>query len=178
MKRHHPFAAALVRARREQGFASGHAFYRARDGRRAFGMLYANYMALERGASLPKSWRLEAILKALDLSPASPQWQELVRAYLASLLGSDALLKGLLPAPAESALSSEEVAREALRLNTVQLDLEQWRALARAPAAYYCHVYLVNTPGWSKASELAQALRLTPVKVREALSVLAKARLI
>lgn len=178
MAKPRPFAQALVRARREQGFRSGHAFYRARDGRRTLGMLYANYMALERGTSLPKPWRLEAILKALNLSEPSLARRELVYAYLTSLLGSDALLKDLEPSPIQSALSSEEVARAALRHRAAHLDLEQWRALASDPAAYYCHIFLINTPGWQALADVAAAVRAPLAKVKAAVKALAAAKIV
>ncbi len=179
MKKPYPFAAVLARVRREQGFANAHSFYKARDGRRTFGLSFANYMALERGLSLPKAWRLVVILKALDLTDAAPQWKELVRSYLTCLLGSDALLKGLEPAPAVSAaLTSDEVGRQALSQRAAQLELGQWRVLAADPTAYYCHVYLVNTPGWSGADEIADALALPATTVKKALKALSTAKII
>lgn len=179
MKKPYPFAAVLARVRREQGFANAHSFYKARDGRRTFGMSFANYMALERGLSLPKAWRLEAILKALDITEAAPQWKELVRSYLTCLLGSDSLLKGLEPAPVISAaLTSDEVGRQALSQRAAQLELGQWRVLAADPTAYYCHVYLVNTPGWSGADEIAEALAVPATKVKNALKALSKAKIV
>lgn len=178
MKTPYPFAAVLARVRREQGFANAHSFYKARDGRRTFGLSFANYMALERGLSLPKAWRLEAILKALDLTASAHSWKELVRSYLTSLLGSDALLKGLEPAPAAASLTSDEVGRQALHQRSAQLELGQWRVLAADPTAYYCHVYLVNTPGWSSAVEIAEALALPAARVKKALAALAKEKII
>lgn len=172
------FARALVKARRDLGFESGHAFYAARGGRRGLGMLYANYMALERGTSLPKPFRLEAILRALGLPEPSQARRALVYAYLTSLLGGDALLRELEPAPAQSALSSEEVAKEALRRRAAHLDLEQWRALASDDAAYYAHVYLINTPGWATEAEVAAAIRSTPARAKAALRRLAAARIV
>lgn len=179
MKTPYPFAAVLARVRREQGFANAHSFYKARDGRRTFGLSFANYMALERGLSLPKAWRLEAILKALDLTAAASSWKELVRSYLTCLLGSETLLKGLEPAPAASAeLTGDEVGRQALSQRAAQLELGQWRVLAADPTAYYCHVYLVNTPGWSSAGEIAGALALPSAAVKKALKALAKEKII
>ena len=157
MKKPYPFAAVLARIRREQGFINAHSFYKSRDGRRALGLSFANYMALERGLSLPKPWRLEAILKALDLREASPEWSELVRSYLTCLLGSDTLLRGLLPAQAASVSISDEASRQALRQRAIQFDLAQWRVLAGDSTAYYCHVYLINTPGYQSAEEIAKA---------------------
>lgn len=178
MKKPYPFAAILARLRREQGFENAHSFYRARDGRRTLGLSFANYMALERGRSLPKPWRMSAILKAMNLPEASAPWQELVRSYLTCLLGSDALLRGLEPAPLSADLSSDEVARQSLRQRSAQLDLGQWRLLAADPAAYYCHVYLVNTPGWSAAADIAKAAGLSAVKVRSVLKALGTAKVV
>lgn len=178
MTRHAPFAEALIRARREQGFANGHAFHKARGGRKGLGMLYANYMALERGKSLPKPRRLQSILQALNLSEPSLQRRELVYAYLASVLGSTSLLADLEPSPIQSALSSEEVARQALRQRSTQLDLAQWTVLARDSAAYYSHNYLINTPGWSSLGEIAAAVKLPRSEVRAALADLAAAKIV
>ena len=175
-----PFASVLARVRREQGFPNPHAFYKARDGRRGLGLTFPNYLALEKGRSLPKPQRLTAILDGLGLAPGAPSRNELVRAYLASLLGSDALLREIeAPAPAPAPeLGVEEVARQALRQRAVQLGLDQWRALAADPVAYRCHVYLVNTPGWREESEVARALGAPAGKTRAALKALAKARIV
>ncbi len=179
MKKPYPFASVLARVRREQGFVNAHSFYKARDGRRTFGLSFANYMALERGLSLPKAWRLEVILKALDLTDAAPQWKELVRSYLTCLLGSDALLRALEPAHAAAVvLTSDEVGRQALSQRAAQLELGQWRVLAADSTAYFCHVYLVNTPGWSDTGEIAEALALPAAKVKSALKALSKAKII
>jgi hypothetical protein len=171
-----PFAILLTRRRREAGFANAHSFYKARDGRRTFGLSFPNYMALESGASLPRAWRLEAILAALNLTAASPAWKELVRAYLTSLLGSDALLRGLESAPGSADLSSDEAARQSLRQRSAQLDLAQLRLLAADAGTYYCHIYLVNTPGWSSVAEIAKAVGLPATKARSALKALAGAK--
>jgi len=178
MKKPIAFGAVLARVRREQGFANAHSFYKGRDGRRTFDLSFANYMALERGLSLPKARRLQAILKALDLTDSASQWQELVRSYLTCLLGSDALLKGLEPAPVAASLTSDEVGRQALHQRSAQLELEQWRVLAADPTAYYCHVYLVNTPGWSSSDAIAEALALPAARVKKALKALAKEKIV
>lgn len=178
MKKPNAFSAVLVRVRREQGYENAHSFYKGRDGRRTLGLSFANYMALERGLSLPKPFRLEAILKALNLTPAMAQWKELTRTYLVCLLGSDALLKGLEPAPAVAEKADDEAARQLLRQRSAQLNLGQWRVLAADQAAYYCHVYLVNSPGWSTQAELAVALDLPASAVKNALKALAAAKIV
>lgn len=177
MRKARVFGDVLARARREQGFPNAHAFYKASGGRRTLGVLYANYLALERGRSLPKPERLPAILRALNLGEPSLQRRELVHAYLASLLGSDELLEGMRPGPVQSALSSEEVARQSIRQRSAQLEIAQWTALARDEAAYYAHVYLLNSPGWSQAREVAAAVRLPLPRVRAALKTLEAAKL-
>lgn len=177
MPKLHPFGEALARARREQGFANAHAFYKASGGRRTLGVLYANYLAVERGRSLPRPERLPALLRALNLGEPSLQRRELVHAYLSALLGSGELLEDLRPGPAQAALSSEEVARQTIRQRSAQLELSQWTALARDEAAYYAHVYLLNSPGWSQAREVAAAVRFPLPRVRAALKALEKAKL-
>lgn len=178
-RRPHLFGAVLSRLRLEQGFTNAHSFYKARSGRRSLGLSFANYLALERGRSLPKPQRVPALLRALGLSEASAPWQELLRSYLADVLGSEDLLKALASPPAVSPeLISGEVVRQSVRQRAVQLDLRQWRLLAADPAAYYCHVYLINSPGWSGEAEVARAVNLPAGRVRRALKALAAARIV
>lgn len=180
MKKPFPFAAVLSRVRRERGFANAHSFYKGCGGRRALDLSFANYMALERGKSLPKARRLESIVTALGLDENSAQRRELVRAYLVSLLGSDVLLRGLesgAPSPvAESA--ADEASRQAQRQRSAQMTLQQWKAIATDPDAYRVHVYLVNTPDWSSEAEIARAVGQAPSKTRAILKKLAAARVI
>lgn len=173
-----PFSETLVKARRGQGFSNAHSFFLSRGGRRALGLSYPNYLALEKGRSLPKGPRLAAILKALDAPPSVRR--ELVRAYVAELLGTDALLRDLEEPsrPSDEPPTSDEAARQALRQRAAQLGLEQWRVLAADPAAYLCHVYLVNTPGWNSHAEIARAAGIEPAKARAVLKALDKARIV
>lgn len=178
-RRPHPFGAVLSRLRLEQGFQSAHAFYKARQGRRSLGLSFPNYLALERGRSLPKPRRVPALLRALGLYEASAAWQELVRSYLTSVLGSEELLQALASPPAVSPeLISGEVVRQSMRQRAVQLDLRQWRLLAADPTAYYCHVYLINSPGWCGEDEVARAVKQTVGRVRRSLKALAAARIV
>lgn len=178
MNKNHAFGLVLARARRERGFENAHSFYQGCDGRRTLRLSFANYRALERGLSLPKPWRLEAILKALGLPEASPTRRELVRSYLACLLGSDALLRGLAPEETLAVSFGEEAARAAMKQRMTQFDLKQWRVLSGDPIAYYCHVYLINTPGYREEAEIVSGLELPAAQVRRALKSLAKARIV
>lgn len=87
------FGSVLARLRKEQGFATAHAFYKARGGRRVFGVAFTNYLALERGNSLPKGRRLEGLVAALGLEPGSRAARELVLAFLKDTLGSETLAR-------------------------------------------------------------------------------------
>lgn len=180
MKKTGEFSAVLQRVRRERGFANAHSFYRGCGGRRALGLSFPNYMALERGKSLPAAWRLEAILAGLGLDEGSAPRRELIRAYLVALLGGDALLKGLeAPASAQASESAtDEASRQAQRQRAAALDLAQWRVLAADPGAYRVHVFLVNTPGWSGEAEIAAAAGLPAAKARVILKKLAAARVV
>jgi hypothetical protein len=178
MRKPHAFAAVLARLRREKGFRSPHAFYRARDGRRSLGLTYPNYLALERGRSLPKPARVPALLRALGVDEGTAPWQELVRSYLTSLLGSDALLRGLAEPAAVLETPTDEIVRGSIRQRAAQLSLEQWRLLAADPAAYYCHVYLINTPGWTLAAEVAREVKFPVARTRAALAALAAAGIV
>ncbi len=180
MKKTGEFAAVLQRVRRERGFASAHSFYQGCGGRRALGLSFPNYMALERGKSLPAGWRLEGIIKGLGLDEGSAPRRELIRAYLVALLGGDALLRGLeAPAPAHASESAtDEASRQAQRQRAATLELAQWRVLASDPDAYRLHVFLVNTPDWSSEAEIAAAAGLPAAKTRALLKKLAAARIV
>lgn len=177
MKTPYPFAAVLARVRRERGFDNAHSFYKSCGGRRALNLSFPNYLALEKGRSLPKPPRFEAILGALNLGEAAHLRRELVRSYLESLLGSDALLRGLEAPAAASESASDEASRQAQRQRSAQLDLNQWRVLSADPSAYRVHVYLINSPDWSTEAEIAKSTGETPAKTRSVLKTLAAARI-
>jgi hypothetical protein len=179
MKSASTFGQVLSGIRRQQGFASAHAFYRSRQGHKTMGISFANYLGLEKGKSLPRSWRLKGIIGALGLPEGSPELRELVRTYLAALLGGEELLE--LAFPQETTVPEladvslgEAAARQALAQRTVQLSMSQWAVLGTDEAAYLCHVYLVNTPGWTADKALAARLKLTPARVAKALQALQK----
>lgn len=177
MKKPFPFSAVLSRVRRERGFENAHSFYKNSGGRRALNLSFPNYLALEKGKSLPKPARLEAILKALNLAEAAHLRRELVRSYLESLLGSDALLRGLESPAAVTESAADEASRQAQRQRSAQLDLDQWRVLAADPAAYRIHVYLINSPDWSTEAEIAKAVGEGAAKTRSVLKALAAAKI-
>lgn len=176
------FSSVLVRLRREQGFATAHAFYKARGGKRAFGVAFTNYLGLERGRSLPKGPRVEGLVAALGLDPVSRAARELVLAYMRDTLGSPALIRSFetppLPDPAPPGWQiAENAARQALGARSVRLTPEQYALLARDESLYACHVILANTRGWIETSELSRMLGLPPADLRRRLTFLDKAAL-
>ena len=176
------FSSVLARLRREQGFATAHAFYKARGGRRAFGVALTNYLGLERGRSLPKGPRLERLIAALGLDPASRAARELVLAFMSDTLGSQALLRSFelpsLPDPAPPGWQiAENASRQALGGRSVRLTPEQYALLARDEATYACHVLLANTRGWVETKELSRMLGLAPADLRRRLKILSGAAL-
>ncbi|MBI4345616.1 MAG: hypothetical protein HY553_02100 [Elusimicrobia bacterium] len=173
------FAEVLVRLREKAGFPTPFAFYKGRDGRRALGLSFPNYLKLERGSSLPQPRRLEPLLSALGLDPRSEPAREFVRAYLAAVLGSRRLLElaagpsGMDPAP-QSWVIAETAARQAIGQRKVQLSLDQYGVLAKDPAAYACHAIMANTLAWLPTSELARLTGRKAAVVSKALAVLAR----
>lgn len=177
------FSSVLIRLRREQGFATAHAFYKARGGRRAFGVAFTNYLGLERGRSLPKGPRLEGLVAALGLDPASRAARELVLAYMKDALGSAALLRPFETPPRPDPVPpgwqiAENAARQALGARSVRLTSEQYALLARDEATYACHVILANTRGWLETRELSRILDLSSADLKRRLTFLAKAALV
>lgn len=176
------FASVLIRLRREQGFATAHAFYKARGGRRSFGVAFTNYLGLERGRSLPQGRRMERLVSALGLEPASRAARELVLAYMRDTLGSEALMRSFEttppadPAPAGWQIA-ENAARQALGGRSVRLTPEQYALLAGDEATYACHVVLANTRGWVETKELSRMLGLSPSDLRRRLAILSAAAL-
>ncbi|MBI5201253.1 MAG: hypothetical protein HY925_06675 [Elusimicrobia bacterium] len=176
------FSAVLVRQRESAGFPTPFGFYKGRDGRRALGLSFPNYLKLERGQSLPQPKRLEPLLSALGLEPGSAQARELVRAYLRSVLGSDRLLDlaagGAKTDPAPpSWLLAETASRQAIGQRKVQLSLDQYGLLAKEPVAYVCHAVLANTQGWLTKAELSKFSGKPAAAVAKALAALEKAGL-
>ena len=176
------FSSVLTRLRREQGFATAHAFYKSRGGQRAFGVAFTNYLGLERGRSLPKGSRMEGLVAALGLDPASHAARELVLAYMRDTIGSTALIRPFeTPAQADPAPPgwqiAENAARQALGARSVRLTPAQHALLARDEATYACHVILANTRGWIEARALSRMLGLSSTDLRRRLASLAKASL-
>lgn len=176
------FSTVLARLRKEQGFATAHAFYKARGGRRAFGVAFTNYLGLERGRSLPKGRRLERLVTALGVDPAGRAARDLVLAYLKDTLGSEALTRSFeaLPRPDPAPPGwqiAENAARQALTGRGRRLTPEQYALLARDEATYACHVVLANTSGWIELRELSDMLGLPPADVGRRLADLARAAL-
>lgn len=173
------FGATLAQIRQEQGFPGPHVFFRSREGRRNLGLTFANYLNIERGRSLPKNWRLKRILRALDLPDHAPRARELVRAYVAALVGSEDVLEVLGRPDSQDREGdawrlAEDAARQAMTQRAVQFSLDQWRVIARDAASYACYTYLVNTPGWTTLGELARLTGFSPGPVKRALRALAK----
>lgn len=176
------FADVLRRLREGLGFSTAFSFYKARDGRRALGISFQNYLKIDRGQSLPQPRRLEPLLSALGLSLDSPEAKELVRAYLRSTLGSERLLElaagpsAVDPAP-PSWLMAETASRQAIAQRNVQLSLEQYRTLAKDAVAYACHVILANTQAWMSRRELSRMTGRPAAAVARALAALEDAGL-
>jgi len=175
----YPFGTVLTRLRRGSGYPTAHAFYQSRGGKSGLGLSFANYLALERGRSLPKGSRLPRLLSALGLVSNSKGGKELVYAYLKDVLGSDKLIRPLLsaaaPDPAPSSLALAEFAsRQAVRQKSVQLTLDQYKVLARSVTAYACHIVLANSWGWLDRKELAQITGYPKVEQDRALKLLGR----
>lgn len=176
------FSSVLTRLRREQGFATAHAFYKARGGQRSFGVAFTNYLGLERGRSLPRGTRMGALVAALGLDPASRAARELVLAYMRDTFGSPTLIRPFetptQPDPAPPGWQiAENAARQALGARSVRLTPEQYAVLSRDETTYACHVILANTRGWIEARELSRMLGLSLADLRRRLNSLTKAAL-
>ena len=180
------FGSALARIRLEQGYSSAHQFFKSVGGSKTLGLSFMSYWDMERGKKLPKSWRLKAVLSALDVAPQSPKARELVRAYFRALSGSDELVD-ILAAPAAPAAAgadlpsrelAEAAAHQARARRTVNLTVAQWKASARDLATQIINYYLVDTAGWVTVRELAEATRFKPEAIKKALKALAAAKLV
>lgn len=177
------FGKALTELRAKRGFKTPYSFFRARDRARGLGMTFANYLALERGRSLPVGWRLERLLSALGVTPASPDGRRLLFAFAEAHLGSPALAEALAggegrdPAPAGVRLA-ETASRQAIGERQVQLSLEQYRVIARDQASYACWVLLKTCGPGFPVKELARRARVPQGAVDKALKALAAAGLV
>lgn len=175
------FGETLIKLRKAQGFGSAHAFFKQRGGRAGFGLSFANYLKAERGTSLPQGNKLASLVSALGFTPEAAQTRELVTAYLADVLGGDALLASLSspgpdPAPASWRLA-ETAARQAISQRAVQLTAEQYATVASDERAYACHAVLANTKGWVAREELAAAAGVAGKDLEAPLKALQKAGL-
>lgn len=175
------FGETLVKLRKAQGFSSAHAFFKQRGGRQGFGLSFANYLKAERGTSLPQGNKLANLASALGFSPESAQTRELILAYFADVLGSDALLASLAaagpdPVPPSWRLA-ETATRQAISQRAVQLTAEQYAVIASDERAYACHALLANTKGWVTKQELGAACAVPARDVEAALKALQKAGL-
>lgn len=176
------FGNTLSRIRHELGFPTAHAFYRHVRGRRTLGLAYVNYLRLEKGRNLPRPDRLRRILAALNLDRGSGPAQELVKAYLASLLGSEDLLEfvttgGAAADPLEWR-PAEDAARLAEARRVVRLTVDQYRLLTERPDCWRCHILLSNTAGWLEVADVARQVGLEVKATAAAVKRLADAGLL
>lgn len=182
MARYEAFGKVLGSVRREQGFQTPYAFFTSRGGRKGLGLTFANYLGLEKGKSLPKGWRLGRLLEVLGLPPHSPRARELVYAYLACVLGSEELLRGVVRAPSSDLAPAAfklaaSAAKQAIGERKVQLSLEQYRVLAKVPGAYACHILLKCTEEGIELGELARMAGAGPAVVKRAVAALKSVKL-
>lgn len=171
------FGSVLARIREERGFATPHAFYKRRDGRRNLKLTFRSYLDLEQGVSLPRRERLEAIVLALGLGEHSREARELVEAYFESL-GLKPLmrfLQGAPPAAQPEMALGQMAARHAVSEKSVHLTVAQWKLRADDFEAHACHMYLVNTPGGAAIHELPGPTGLSKPAVERAVKALAAA---
>jgi hypothetical protein len=176
------FSVALAAARKDQGFPSAYAFYRARGGKKVVGMTFPNYVRLEQGKGLPKGPRLLRLIELLGLPLSAPQAKGLIWAYMRDLLGADAPVEALQAAgPTDAApgswMMAENATRQAIGSRQAQLSLDQYKVLARDAVVYGCHVLLCNHAAGRSKKQLAQALGETPAAITRALKALVSAEL-
>jgi hypothetical protein len=172
------FGSVLSRIRKEQGFTSAHQFFKSVGGKRALGFTFMTYWNMEHGKRFSNSRRLKTIMAAMGIEMRSPRAQELVRAYVRTLLNSDDMLDILSASAAHGAdLPSRELAElathQALAQRNVNLTFDQWKLRARDIVAYICSLFLSNTEGWVTVRELSNATKLKPELIRKALKALA-----
>lgn len=173
------FGRALARFRGERGFKSARAFFDGAGGEKTLGVSFVSYWNMESGKKLPKGRRLQPLLSALGLGPASPGARELVRAYMADLCGSDdlfAIAAGPAAAPAAKGLAEESL-EKAMNRGRAHLSVAQWLACARDRSVYICNYFLLNTPGWVTLGEVRASTGFSELEAKRALAALVSAKL-
>lgn len=168
------FSETLVNLRKEAGFKTAYGFFHDGGGAPVLKMSYANYMATERGKSLPELGKLPALLHALGLPHGSDRAAPLVGAWLRTAYGDaayswmlDPLLKG--PAPARAAGPAADGG------DAVAAGEGQLAAIAGGPLSFLCYLALANDAGALTAGQLAARLGEDAGETARALKQLARA---
>ena len=89
------FSESLRALRIQSGYPSSRGFFNGLGGRRFFGCTYRQYLNVERGSRTPSAVLMEKISVGLQLAMSHDREsaQNLLLAYLRSLVGDGALLK-------------------------------------------------------------------------------------
>lgn len=177
------FAAVLAELRRRAGFKTPNEFFSKSGGRKVLGMSGVNYWKIERGRALPKPDRVIVLVACLHLPPSSPEVQELVRAYLRGLLGSDTAFDWMSQAlagrepPGRRSVGDHALMRR-VEEDLIHLTPEQNRALLADYEGYWAFTVLSNDERAWPVADLAKRLKVGRAALDKALRRLDKAKVL
>lgn len=177
------FSKQLVECRRAAGFKTPHEFYRKSGGAKVLRCSFVSYWRMEKGQTLPVGERIPILLSTLRLPVAGPATDELLRAYLRDLLGSDAayrwFLERLVPAQPHDPVTLQDAAvRRVLADNYAPLSRQQFSAIVRDYGSYCAHLFLDNDQRGRKPAELARLVKVSPASMAKSLKGLAAAKVV
>lgn len=181
MKDGTPFSKAFTRLRKEAGFATAYNFFHANGGRKVLQCTFSNYLRIEKGETLPHPRRLPILATLLRLPLRGRERRRLVEAYLeswsesaetAAWLGQALREDGGPEAPPDP---SAQALRKAVRESSRPVSMEQYRAIIRDRASYWCYRVLAASRQAHGPGALSRLLGLPEPEVRRGLESLREA---
>lgn len=180
-KKDTPFSVLLRRMRGEAGFRTAYQFYHDNGGQAVLKISYRKYLLIEQGRLHPAPERLRTIFFALRLIPRTHGANELVVAWLRTMLGEEAysdLFEPLLCGERKAAGFSplHKALKTVLSSRKHHVTPGQFAALLTDFPTYLCGLAMENDGGVWAPRELAAALRLPEAAAARAIKSLASVK--
>lgn len=174
----------LRKLRKEAGYDSSRAFFKAGGGEAGFRCTYRQYLNIETGRSKARPRVLEQIVSRLPLGDKD-RARDFFTAYLHMITGSErlahAIIGTFLETPPEMRSAQPPLVEGmagAVNRNAVSLTKEQSRFVVAKEEHYWPYIMLTNDSGHWGVQELSRATGQRPAGLRKILDRMARLKLL
>jgi len=159
------FSQSLIRLRKEAGFHTAYKFYHNNGGKSVMLMSYREYLLLEQGKRMPDARRLQRLICCLRIIVKSGQANELVIAWLKTIVGEEIfgdILEPILYMKTETCGSSplHKAVNRALTWKKHYITPEQLQVIYKNRDNYLCFLAMTNDEGAWSAETIGERLGL------------------